>query len=83
MPISNCLNLFAYGTLMDRDELACNMVVPSSEIERRLRIHVAELPGFRRIYNKPVQAHDGAVLNLVFDKESSVIGVLYMDMTAQ
>ena len=83
MPISNCLNLFAYGTLMDRDELAYNMVVPSSEIERRLRIHVAELPGFRRIYNKPVQAHDGAVLNLVFDKESSVIGVLYMDMTAQ
>jgi len=83
MPISNCLNLFAYGTLMDRDELACNMVVPASEIERRLRVHVAELRGYRRIYNKPVAAHDGAVLNLTVDKESSVVGVLFMDMTAQ
>jgi hypothetical protein len=83
MPISNCFNLFAYGTLMDRDELACNMVVPSSEVDRRLRIQVAELPGFRRIYNKPVAAHDGSVLNLAFDKESSVVGVLFMDMTVQ
>lgn len=83
MPISNCLNLFAYGTLMDRDELACNMVVPSSEIDRRLRIHVAELPGFRRSYNKHDPAHGGAVLNLVFDKESSVVGVLFMDLTTQ
>lgn len=83
MPISNCINLFAYGTLMDRDELACNMVVPSSEVDRRLRIHVAELPGFRRIYNKTTAVHDGAVLNLGNDKESSVVGVLFMDITAQ
>jgi hypothetical protein len=83
MPISNCLNLFAYGTLMDRDELACNMVVPSSEVDRRLRIRIAELPLYRRIYNKVDGAQGGAVLNLSVDKESSVVGVLFMDITAQ
>jgi hypothetical protein len=83
MPISNCLNLFAYGTLMDRDELACNMVVPSSEVDRRLRIRVAELPGYRRIYNKPDPSHGGAVLNLGAAKEATVVGVLFMDITSQ
>ncbi len=83
MPISNCLNLFAYGTLMDRDELACNLVVPRSEVDRRLRIRVAELPGFRRIYNRSEESQGGAVLNLDFDKVSSVVGVLFMDLTHQ
>ncbi len=83
MPNSNCLNLFAYGTLMDRDELAYDLVVPPSEVDRRLRIKLAEAPGFRRIFNKYVEAWGGAVLNLEFDKASNVVGVLFMDMTNQ
>lgn len=83
MPISCCLNLFAYGTLMDRDQLAWNLVVPSSEVDRRLRILVAELPGARRVYNKMVPGWGGAVLNLEFHKTSRVVGILYMDMTHQ
>jgi hypothetical protein len=83
MPRSNCLNLFAYGTLMDRETLAGNLVVPVSEVERRFRLRVAEAPGFRRIYNRPVPEWGGAVLNLEFDKEASVVGVLILDITHQ
>lgn len=86
MPNSNCLNLFAYGTLMDRDELAYDLVLPSSEVERRFRLRLAEAPGFRRVYNKVVPEWGGAVLNMTFDKndeEASVVGILIMDITNQ
>ena len=83
MPSSSCLNLFAYGTLMDRDRLAWEMVVPPAEVERRLRIRVAEAIGFRRVFNRVVPQWGGAVLNLEFDKTSTVVGVLYMDLTHQ
>lgn len=83
MPNSCCLNLFTYGTLMDRDELAYDLVLPPSEVERRFRIKIAEAPGFRRIYNRVVAEQGGAVLNLDFDKVSNVVGVLYMDITNQ
>ena len=83
MPVSNCLNLFAYGSLMNRDELATNLVLPNSEVDRRLRIRVAELPGFRRVYNKLDRSAGGAVLNVAADVESSVVGILYMDITNQ
>jgi plasmid stabilization system protein ParE len=83
MPNSCCLNLFTYGTLMDRDELAFRLVVPTSEVERRLRTKVAEATGFRRVYNKQVAEEGGAVLNLEFDKAGTVVGILYMDITHQ
>ena len=83
MPNSCCLNLFTYGTLMDRDELAFRLVLPPSEVERRLRTKVAEAAGFRRVYNKQVAEEGGAVLNLEFDKAGTVLGVLYMDITHQ
>ena len=83
MPNSCCLNLFAYGTLMDRDELAFKLVLPTSEVERRLRTKVAEATGFRRVYNKQVAEEGGAVLNLEFDKAGTVLGILYMDITHQ
>ena len=86
MPNTNCLNLFVYGTLMDRDELAYDLVLPRSEVDRRFRLRVAEAPGFRRVYNKVVPEWGGAVLNMIFDKEDkeiSVVGMLIMDMTNQ
>ena len=83
MPNSNCLNLFAYGTLMDPDELAYDLVIPPEEVERRFRIKLAEATGWRRVFNKSVPDWGGAVLNLASDKESSVVGVLVMDMTHQ
>jgi hypothetical protein len=83
MPNSCCLNLFAYGTLMDRDELAFRLVLPPSEVERRLRTKIAEASGFRRVFNKQVAEEGGAVLNLEFDKTGTVLGILYMDITHQ
>jgi len=83
MPNTSCLNLFAYGTLMDREELALDLVLPPSELDRRFRIKVAEAAGYRRVYNKNVQEAGGAVLNLGQDKEASVVGFLIMDITNQ
>ena len=83
MPNTSCLNLFAYGTLMDREELALDLVLPPSEVDRRFRIKVAEATGYRRVYNKNVPEAGGAVLNLGLDKEASVVGFLVMDITNQ
>jgi len=83
MPNSCCLNLFAYGTLMDRDELAFRLVLPPAEVDRRLRTKLAEASGFRRVFNKQVAEEGGAVLNLEFDKAGTVLGILYMDITHQ
>jgi hypothetical protein len=83
MSRSNCLNLFAYGTLMDRDELAFDLVLPPSELDRRFRFRVGEATGWRRVYNKVLPDRGGAVLNLAPDKESSVVGVLVLDITNQ
>ena len=73
--------LFAYGALMNKEELAKRLNSNVEELDKRLKFFKAVLNGRRRVCNVYSHRWRGYVYNLCKDKRGIVEGVLICNLT--